>query len=363
MLFIILTLAPLAAYLPRASMAGALIVTAYGMLNKDEIKRILQGTRGDSLIMAVTFFGTLFLRIEFAVLAGILLSFAVYILKSSTPKVYEVLPDANFKHFISQPDKPSCPQLAVIDILGDLYFGAVSHIEKALHEHMSQNPTKRYLLLRMHSVNQCDFSGIHTLESIVQGYRDRHGDVFMVRVKPDVMRVMRATGFDNFLGADHFLSEDKAIEYLFHKVLDPIICIYECNVRIFKECQNLPRPDYPIEIPLYTDIPTGTIMAVAPHKLWEQLHGNGFPPIVIDVREPREFKRGHIPQAQLIPLPNLMLEKLKLSEDTSIILVGRGERRSVRAAYMLRQKGYSNISILQGGMLAWEAAELLEAVE
>ncbi len=61
---------------------------------------------------------------------------------------------------------------------------------------------------------------------------------------------MQATGFSRYLGADNFLREDDAIEHLFNKVLDPAICIYESGVRVFRECQNLPRPDYAIQIPL-----------------------------------------------------------------------------------------------------------------
>ncbi len=55
--------------------------------------RIWHGARGDALIMLVTFFGTIFLPIQFAVLSGILMSLAYYILKTSSPRVHEVLPD------------------------------------------------------------------------------------------------------------------------------------------------------------------------------------------------------------------------------------------------------------------------------
>ena len=36
---------------------------------------------------------------------------------------------------------------------------------------------------------------------------------------------------------------------------------------------------------------------------------------------------------------------------------------SIRAAYLLQQEGYKNVHVLRGGILAWEAAELLEATE
>jgi SulP family sulfate permease len=355
-------LAPFAAYVPRSALAAVLIVIAVGMIDRAEIRRILRGAPADAVIMIVTFLGTLLLHLEFAVLVGILLSFAFYIMKTSVPQVTPVVPDENFKHFNPQNHKPSCLQLANIDISGDLYFGAVSHLEKVISRYSSRHPEQRFLLLRMHSVNQCDFSGIHALESVVRIYRDQGGDVFMVRVRDHIREFMKSTGFYDYLGADHFLSEDEAVSYLFYRIIDPAVCIYECEVKIFKECQNLPKQIYHAEIPLHTEIPAASVSKVTPQELWEQLH-HARPPLVIDVREAREFRQGHVPEAQLMPLPTLLPAGVELPAERQIIFVCRGGRRSTRAAYLLHKRGYANVSMLQGGMLAWQTAGLLEAID
>ncbi len=357
-----LVLMPLAAYLPRTALAGVLIVIAYGMIDREEIARIWRGARGDAAIMIVTFLGTLFLQIQFAVLLGILLSFALYIFNTSVPRVHSVVPDDDFKHLMHQPQKPQCPQLGILDIHGDLYFGAVNHVEEAIYEHMTRYPEQRFLLLRMHSVNICDFSGIHMLESVAHTYRDLGGDVFMMRVREPILQIMKSTGFYDFLGADHFLSPDDAVPHLFYRVLDPAICIYECDVRTFAECQNLPKRAFPTDgLPLYTDVLIHHVPDMPPEQLWQQVHGES-PPLIIDVREPREYKRGHIAEAKLVPLRHLLSEAAEVPRDRPVVLVCRSGRRSTRAASVLQDRGYDNITILRGGMLAWEAAGLLEAV-
>jgi SulP family sulfate permease len=357
-----LALAPLGAYLPRAALSGILIVVGYTMIDARRMRHMWRSSRSDAVIMLVTLLGTLFLRIDFAVLAGILMSLAAYLLRTSTPRVAPVLPDARFRHFLHQPDKPSCPQLGILDIAGDLYFGAVSHVEEVIRQHHAAFPSQRFLLLRMHSVDYCDISGIRMLESIVRLYRAPGGDVFMVRVGADVRHLMDAAGFTERLGHDHFLDEDTAIEYLFAKVLDPAICIYESGVRVFRECQNLPRPDYAIQIPLQLARPAITTPTVTAAQLWQQLHGPA-PPLVVDVREPREYQHGHIAQARLIPLPTLLAAPPDLPLDQPIVFVCRGGRRSTRAAALLSGNGSAQITVLEGGMLAWEAAGLLEAIE
>jgi SulP family sulfate permease len=358
-------LGPLAAYLPRTALAGALILTAYGMVDRAEMARIWQGTRGDAIIMLATFLGTLFLHIEFAVLLGILLSFTHYIMKTSVPRVFPVLPDETFKHFgQQQPGQEPCPQLGIIKISGDLYFGAVNHVEEAINQQLVDNPEQRFLLLRMQGVNHCDFSGIHMLEAVRRTCQERGGDLYLMKVQPPVMGFMRSTGFYDQLGAGHFLSQDGAVAFLFNKVLDPAICIYECSVRAFKECQNLPKRTYPLEIPLCTDISADQIASISPQELWQKLRDGGSPPRIIDVREPREFAQGHVPRAELLPLSKILVNaSLQLPTDDEIVLVCRSGRRSIRAAYLLQQEGYKNVHVLRGGILAWEAAELLEATE
>ena len=357
-------LGPFASYLPRSALAAVLIVTAYRMIDQAEIRRILRGSTGDAVIMVVTFLGTLFLEIETAVLIGILLSFMRYVMRSSTPRVHAVTPDETFKHFGYDPERDHCPQLGVVEILGTLYFGAVNYVEDFILDHAAQHPEQRYLLLRMRNVNNCDFSGIHMLESVVRTYRERGGDVFLVRVSYRVRQHMEKTNFDEHLGLDNFLDEDAAISNLFYRVLDPAVCVYECPVRVFKECQNLPkRLDLVGLLPGQLDLPEG-VEFIAPSDLWAKLHDDPEKdaPVVVDVREPREYRRGHIAEARSVPLPLVSTIQETLSKDRPIVLACRTGRRSRRAACALAAEGHTNITILDGGMLAWQSSGLLEAI-
>ena len=362
-----LLFAPLAGSLPRAALAGMLIVTSYTMIDRVEIVRILRASIGDSLIMIVTFVATLLLPLEFAVLVGVIVSFARYIVQTSMPGVVSVLPDDEFRHFVHRPEKLPCPQLGVIAIQGSLYFGATHHVEEAIRANFERNPGQRFLLLKMNLVTHCDVSGIHMLESVVRLYRQHGGDVFMVRVREPVREKMRLTGFEQTLGVDRILSEENPIGHLFYQVLDPAVCIYECPTRAWLECQNLPK--YPFPEGALSGVPGASLAIDVPEISPADLRRNllhdhpASRPLVVDVREPREFKRGHIPQAELVPLPKLLTTAPALPHDRDIVLVCRTGRRSARAAAALQHHGYRRLHILRGGILAWEAAGLLEALD
>ena len=362
-LIAMLLFAPLARFIPMAALAGVLILTAYGLIDRKEIARIWKTGHGDRIIMVATLFATLALPLEYAVLTGISLSLAHYLLKTSAPAIRAVVPDEHFNFLVSEDGRDSCPQLGIVEIRGDLYFGAIHHIEEYLSDYRIAHPEQRYLLLRLQSIQHCDISGIHALEAIVQSYRDKGGDVYISRYRAPVLEMMRDTGFSAFLGEDHFLGKDEdAIEFMFHKVVDPAICIYECPIRVFKECQILAkRLDLIGEIPL-TKQAANHVDTVAPQLLWQELHAQN-PPLVVDVREPREFRRFHIPGATSIALPELLKNPAQIDASGAVVFVCQGGRRSTRAASLIMEKGCRSVRVLQGGMNAWKAAKLIEAID
>ncbi len=236
-----LLLAPLAVYLPRTALAGVLLVTAFGMVDRREMGKILRSSRGDSWVMISTLLGTVLLPLEFAVLAGVLVSFARYLIKSSTPTVVSVIPDPTFTHFEEPGGRSECPQLGIIRIEGSLYFGAVHHVEETIRRNQQQNPRQKFLLLRLNMVDHCDVSGIHMLAAVTSSYRRRGGDVYLDSVRPMVMEMLHLYGFDEVLGQANILNDKDTVSHLFHKVLHPGFCIYECPERVFAECQALPK--------------------------------------------------------------------------------------------------------------------------
>ncbi|MDF1513610.1 MAG: SulP family inorganic anion transporter [Anaerolineae bacterium] len=365
-LFVLLSMilfAPYAAYVPQAALAGVLMVTAYSLVDTKEIAHIWSSSVNDRIIMAISFVATLVLPLEHAVLTGIAYSLFAYLRRTSEPRVRVVLPSDDFRYFTPRPTMPSCHQLGVMEILGDLYFGAVSHIEEKIQENLSSNPAQRYLLLRMYTVENCDISGIHTLESIVKLYHERGGDVFFVHVQRQIRELMESSGFADMVGADHFLDPDEAINFLFYKVINPAICIYECPVKVFEYCQNLPKR-LDLACPDTTWVGSDSnVPHISPNDLWQQMH-TMHPPTIIDVREPREYKNGHIPNVIRSDFADILEKGLEnIPRDRKVVVVCQGGRRSWWVARRLGELGYAHVSVLEGGMLSWEHHQLLQAVE
>lgn len=86
-------------------------------------------------------------------------------------------------------------------------------------------------------------------------------------------------------------------------------------------------------------------------------------PVILDVRGADEFAGdlGHIPAALNLPVEDLGLRLIEInaSKDKAVILVCRTDKRSAKAAGVLRAAGFRDVRVLRGGMEQWTRSNLL----
>lgn len=79
---------------------------------------------------------------------------------------------------------------------------------------------------------------------------------------------------------------------------------------------------------------------------------------VIDVRQPDEWTRGHIPQAQLVPLNGIYvfgkaILDMHIPEDEHVIFVCASGQRSAAASEIALVTGLKHVYNLANGMNGW----------
>ena len=78
--------------------------------------------------------------------------------------------------------------------------------------------------------------------------------------------------------------------------------------------------------------------------------------MLLDVRTPEEYAEGHIKGAVLIPVQQLQQRISEVPKDKQVYVYCRSGVRSVRAAKMLVNAGFTRIENVQGGFMAWKEA-------
>jgi hydroxyacylglutathione hydrolase len=89
----------------------------------------------------------------------------------------------------------------------------------------------------------------------------------------------------------------------------------------------------------------------------EELSGAN-PPLVLDIRNPREWAAKHLSGSLNIPLNHLQERIAEVPRDRRIAVHCAGGYRSSIAASILHQHGITHLTEMAGGIAAWEAAKL-----
>ncbi|MCT4781949.1 MULTISPECIES: rhodanese-like domain-containing protein [Exiguobacterium] len=76
---------------------------------------------------------------------------------------------------------------------------------------------------------------------------------------------------------------------------------------------------------------------------------------LLDVREPQEYRGGHIQQAKNVPLSGFLRAHAQYpkEKDRPVYVICQSGMRSQRAAVMLQKAGYTDVYSVKGGMSFW----------
>lgn len=242
LMVIVLLVAPYAAYLPKATMAGILFLVAWGLIDFKAIGHILKSSKRETSVLLVTMLSAMFLELEFAIFAGVLLSLVLYLERVSKPNIVTRVPDQRlYKHaFSSDPDLPECKQLKIIRIDGSLFFGSVNHLQEQFDHIRNKNPEKQHLAIIAEGINFVDLQGGHALAEEAKRRAVDGGRLYLINVKEGLWNALERSGDMEAIGDRNiFQSKNAAIHAIYHK-LDKKVC-EKCEQHIFQECRSAPK--------------------------------------------------------------------------------------------------------------------------
>jgi sulfate permease, SulP family len=246
LLLIVLLVAPLAAYLPVPSMAAILFIVAWSLIDFHHIKEIIKLHKRESIVLAITFIGTL-VDLEKGIFLGILVSLIFYLYRTSQPSIRELAPlkseidDPRRKFVRAGTDAPSCPQMAMLRLEGSVFFGAVEHVQQNLRNVDESDPQKKHLIIFSRAISFIDLAGAEMLSKEATRRQRLGGGLYLVGVQPSFYGMLNRGGHAEEVGRENiFDHKGEAIQAIYPR-LDSDIC-RTCTARIFHECQ-LALPD------------------------------------------------------------------------------------------------------------------------
>jgi sulfate permease, SulP family len=165
LLVIILAAAPLARFIPLATLSAVLVNVAVHMGEWHNFARLRKWPRSDALVFLTAFLLTVIIDLTVAVEIGMVLAAILFIKRASeTTNITEVdeKTETEGSHD-SLIGKTIPPGVMVYRIFGTFFFGAADKLETALQRAKSEPDV---LILRMRAVMIMDATGLNALENL-----------------------------------------------------------------------------------------------------------------------------------------------------------------------------------------------------
>ncbi len=218
LLFVMLFLGRLAAWIPMATLGGIVAVVAYNMSEWRHFVKMFRSTRSDTAVMVATFLLTVFVDLTVAIQAGVLLAAFLFIHRAAeTTQANNITKLLGVSENMADEDDPlsiarrEIPKgVEVFEIEGALFFGAADKFKDALTQ-VGVRP--RVLILRMRHVLVLDATALHALEDVCAQTRREGMTLVLSGVHSQPLIVMQRAGFLARVGEDNVYGNiDEALD-------------------------------------------------------------------------------------------------------------------------------------------------------
>lgn len=207
----VLAFAPFARFIPKAALAGILIVTSVRMVDWRALRFHLKATHFDRVIVIATAVSAVAISVEFCVLIGVFLSFALAVPRAGRMMVTEfvVNKDDGLIHE-RLPEDDIEPRVLVFGLEGELFFGSNTSLERHLDQVAERiQKDTRFLILRVKRLHNPDAVGLHQLVDAVMAIRTRGVEVLLCGVRADLFEALERTRMLDKLGRETLFLEQQ----------------------------------------------------------------------------------------------------------------------------------------------------------
>ena len=202
LLVILLVAAPLANFIPLATLSAVLVVVAYNMGEWHHFTRLRKWPKSDAAVFLAVFALTVLINLTVAVEFGMVLAAVLFIRRvTETTHIMEVdeRTDTEGAHH-SLVGKEVPEGVLIFRVFGAFFFGAADKLETAL-KRAHQEP--KILILRMRKVLAMDATGLNALEDLHEKLTRRHRHLILSGPHTQPYLMMDRAGFLDALGRDN----------------------------------------------------------------------------------------------------------------------------------------------------------------
>jgi SulP family sulfate permease len=209
LLAILLVAAPLARFIPLATLAAVLFVVAWNMGEWREIGGVFRMAKADIAVWAVTFGLTVMADLTVAVGVGMALAALLYIYRIAETTTVEPVTEEYLRegqaHILQNREIPA--DVAILRIHGPFLFGTTQKLEEATRD-LSSFPS--IVILRLRNMTALDATGLYALEVFDERLRESGRTLLFCGARDQPARLLARADFVEEVGPENILPNVQA---------------------------------------------------------------------------------------------------------------------------------------------------------
>jgi sulfate permease, SulP family len=207
---VVLLFAPLLHYMPKAALAGLLLITATRLVDYKRLRYTLRASRYDAGLVIITALTGVVINLDTAVLLGIALSILLFVPRAAKLKARELVVTSERVVRERVPGDPADPSTVIYDFEGELFFGAAPELERYLedlHDRVKKDGIK-FVVLRLKRVRHPDAVVTERIEKFLREETAHGVTVLLAGVQSDMWTLLQNVGVDRWFSSDHVFPEE-----------------------------------------------------------------------------------------------------------------------------------------------------------
>lgn len=206
----VLLLAPLARFVPKAALAGLLMVTAARLIDWRRTAYALKASQYDAALVLITAFSAVFISVEFSILIGVALSILLFVPRAARLRASEfvVTPEGVVRERLPEDAPPR--DILIYDLEGEIFFGAAPELDRYFEEisDRARRAAIRFVVLRVKRTRNPDVVFLERLQHFLEESERGGVTVLLAGVRPDFAQGIRNVGFADWFPSERIFKED-----------------------------------------------------------------------------------------------------------------------------------------------------------
>jgi len=176
-------------FIPQASLAGVLFVTAFGMIDRRRIARMWRTSAETRVLLSLTLGATLLLPLEWAILLGTGAALVIHLARTSEARVRFLVPDG--ERFVAMPVGEAA-RVVVVEVSGNLHYAAVPPFVRQVRA--SLPTTAEYVVVDLSHAHELRFAALIALEELGSELETRGARLRLAGVSERFLTALKNSG-------------------------------------------------------------------------------------------------------------------------------------------------------------------------